>query len=158
MQLNYLQKCTYQLSLIINDSFNIFLSGVGVVLDAECGYTIGTTLPQPRWLKEFDQIMTTTNLNNWTWPKLKSTNLLKPTNLNFTSRVLLTSVPYVFFLVEEWSDGASKAGEVSQPVWSCQPRLGDLSKLTAPTYFFGGEVNVCGCHVNVCRCHKFWLS
>ena len=37
------------------------------------------------------------NLNNWTWPKLKLTNLLEPTNLNFTSGVLLTSVLDVFF-------------------------------------------------------------
>ena len=34
--------------------------------------------------------MTTTKLNNWTWPKLK------PTNLNFKSGVLLISVPDVF--------------------------------------------------------------
>ena len=50
-----------------------------------------------RWLNEFDRIMTT-NLNNWTWPKLKAANLLKPTSLNFTSGVLLISVPDVFFL------------------------------------------------------------
>ena len=42
-----------------------------------------------RWLNEFDRIMTTTNLNNWIWLKLKPTNLLKLTNLNFTSGVHL---------------------------------------------------------------------
>ena len=57
---------------------------------------------------------------------------MKPTNLNFTSGVLLTSVPYVFFLVEERIDRASKAGQVSQPVQACEPGLGDLSKLIAP--------------------------
>ena len=31
-----------------------------------------------RWPYEFDRTMTTTNLNNWTWPKLKLTKLLKP--------------------------------------------------------------------------------
>ena len=65
-----------------------------------------------RWPNEFDQIMTMMNLNNLTWPKLKPTNLLKPTNINFTSLVLLIYVPDVFF-VEEQSDGASKAGQVS---------------------------------------------
>ena len=58
---------------------------------------------------------------------------MKPTNLNFTSGVLLISVPDVFFLVEEQSE----AGQVSQPVRACQPGLGDLSKPTAPA-FFGG--------------------
>ena len=42
----------------------------------------------------------------------------------------------MFFLVEEQSDGASEAGQVSQPVRACEPGLGDLSKLTAPAYFF----------------------
>ena len=45
-------------------------------------------------------------------------------------------MPDVFFLVEERSDGASEAGQVSQPVRACKPGLGDLSKLTAPAYFF----------------------
>ena len=27
--------------------------------------------------------------------------------------------------------------QVSQPVQACEPGLGDLSKLTAPAYFFG---------------------
>ena len=39
---------------------------------------------------------------------------MKPTNLNLTSGVLLTSVPDVFLLVEERSDGASEAGQVSK--------------------------------------------
>ena len=51
-----------------------------------------------------------TNINNWTWPKLK------PTNLNLTSGVLRARC---FFLVEEWSDGASEAGP------------------TAPAHFWG---------------------
>ena len=63
-----------------------------------------------RWPNEYDQTMTPMNLNNWTWPKLKPANLNLPTNLNFTSGVLLTSVPDVFFLVQERSDGASEAG------------------------------------------------
>ena len=83
-------------------------------------------LTESRWPNEYDQTMTTTNLNNWTWQILKPTNLMKPTNLNLTSGVLLTSVPDVFF-VGEWSDGASKAGQVFQPVRAC----------------------------DVCRCHKF---
>ena len=57
-----------------------------------------------------------------------------------TSWVLLTSVPDVFFLVEE----PSEAGQVSQPVPS-QPQK----------HMFGGKVNVCRCHVNVCWCHEF---
>ena len=68
------------------------------------------------------------------------TNLMKPTNLNFTSGVLLTSVPDVFFLVEE----RSEAGQVSQPVRACEPGLGDLSKLTAPAYFFGEKLMFVG--------------
>ena len=75
-----------------------------------------------RWPNEFDRTMTTKNLNNWTWPKLKLTNHLKPTNLNFTSGVLLISVPDVFF-VEEQSNRASKAGQVSQPVLVLFPFL-----------------------------------
>ena len=43
---------------------------------------------------------------------MKPANLLKPTNLNFTSGVLLISMPDVFFLGEE----RSEAGQVSQPV------------------------------------------
>ena len=58
---------------------------------------------------------------------------MKPTNLNFTSGVLLISVPSVFFLVEE----RGEAGQVSQPVGACKLGLGDLSKPTTPAYFFG---------------------
>ena len=43
----------------------------------------------------------------------------------------------MFFLAEEQSKGASEAGQVSQPVRSCEPGLGDLSKPTSPAYFFG---------------------
>ena len=43
----------------------------------------------------------------------------------------------MFFLAEEQSNGASKAGQVSQSVRACEPGLGDLYKLTAPAYFFG---------------------
>ena len=42
-----------------------------------------------------------------------------------------------FLLVEEQSNGASEAGQVSQPVGACELGLGDLSKPTAPAYFFG---------------------
>ena len=55
-------------------------------------------------------------------------------------------MPDVFFLVEERSDGVSKAGQVPQPVGACEPGLGDLSKLTAPTYLWG-KVSVCHCSV-----------
>ena len=65
---------------------------------------------------------------------------MKPTNLNFTSGVLLTSVPDVFFLVEE----RSEAGQVSQPVRACEPGLGDLSKPTAPAYFLGVKLMFVG--------------
>ena len=68
----------------------------------------------------------------------------------------------MFFLVEERSDRASEAGQVSQPVQACEPGLGDLSKLTAPAYFFGGKVNVGRCHEfrsnsknKVRRCENF---
>ena len=53
-------------------------------------------LTDSRWQNEYDQTWTKMNLNNWTWPKLKLTNLMKPTNPNLTSEVLLTSVPDVF--------------------------------------------------------------
>ena len=86
------------------------------------------------------KFMTTTNNTYWIWPKLKPTNLVKPTNLNSMSGVLLTSVPDVFFLVEEWSE----AGQVSQPVRACEPGLGDLSKPTAPAYFFGVKLMFVG--------------
>ena len=46
-------------------------------------------------------------------------------------------MPEVFFLEEERSDRASKAGQVSQPVQACKLGLGDLSKLTTPAYYFG---------------------
>ena len=97
-------------------------------------------LTELTWPNEYDRTMTTTNLNNWIWPKLTPTNLLKPTNLNFTSGVLLISVPDVFFLVEE----RSEAGQVSQPVRACEPGLGDLSKPTAPAYFFGVKLMFVG--------------
>ena len=65
---------------------------------------------------------------------------MKPKNLNFTSRVLLTSVPDVLLLVEE----RSKAGQVSQPVPACEPGLGDLSKPTPPEYFLGVKLMFVG--------------
>ena len=42
-----------------------------------------------------------------------------------------------FFLVEEQSDGAREAGQVSQPVQACELGPGDLSKPTVPAYFWG---------------------
>ena len=46
-----------------------------------------------------------------------------------------------------------------KPVQACEPGLGDLSKPTAPAYFFGVKLMfVCKCHVNVCRCHESWSS
>ena len=94
-------------------------------------------LTKSRWPNEYDRTMTMTNLNNWTWPKLKLTNLMKLTNLNFTSGVLLTFMPDVLFSCRGAKWWASEAGQVSQPVQSCKPGLGDLSKPTAPAYFFG---------------------
>ena len=35
-------------------------------------------LTESRWPNKFDKTMTTTNLNKWIWPKLKSTNLYTP--------------------------------------------------------------------------------
>ena len=49
-------------------------------------------------------------------------------------------MPDVFFLVEE----RSEAGQVSQPVQACEPGLGDLSKPTAPAYFFVVKVMLVG--------------
>ena len=48
-------------------------------------------------------------------------------------------MPDVSFLIEEQSNGASKAWQVSQPqpVQACELGLGDLSKLTASAYFWG---------------------
>ena len=74
------------------------------------------------------------NLNNWTWPKLKPMNLIKPANHNFTSRVLLTSMPDIF-LVEEQRHGASKAGQVS--LWgTCPSRMRQ--------HIFGGKLMFVG--------------
>ena len=49
-------------------------------------------------------------------------------------------MPDVFFLEEE----GSKAGQVSQPVRACKTGLGDLSKPTAPAYFFGVKLMFVG--------------
>ena len=69
---------------------------------------------------------------------------LKPTNINFTSS--LTSMPDVFFLlVEEQSDRASEAGQVSQPVGA---EAGGPVQADHTSIFWGGKVNVC-------RCNKF---
>ena len=96
-------------------------------------------LTELTWPNEYDRTMTTTNLNNWIWPKLTLTNLLKPTNLNFTSGVLLISVPDIFFLVEERSEAADRT-----------------------SIFFWRPVNVRRCREirsnsenNVCRCDHF---
>ena len=61
---------------------------------------------------------------------------MKPTNLNFTSKVLLTCVPP--------SDGASEAGQVSQPVRAFELGLRDLSKPTARAYFWGVKLMLVG--------------
>ena len=53
-------------------------------------------------------------------------------------------MPDVFYLVDERSDGASKAGQVSQPVQACKPGLGDLSKPIAPAYFWGVKLMFVG--------------
>ena len=62
-------------------------------------------------LNEFDQIFvnmtnffTTTNLKLWIWLKLKPTNLDHKDWSVITSGVLLTSMPDIFFIVDEWSE------------------------------------------------------
>ena len=50
----------------------------------------------------------------------------------------------MFFRVEERSDRASQAGQVSQPVQACEPGQGDLSKLIVPAYFFGVKLMFVG--------------
>ena len=64
---------------------------------------------------------------------------MKPTNLNLTYGVLLTSMPDVFFLVEEQSDWASKP--------------------TAPAYFCGVKLMFVGVvnfgHVLTLMCKDF---
>ena len=62
------------------------------------------------------------------------------------SRVLQITVPDVFFLAEEQSDGASKAGQVSQPVQACEPRLGGPVQADRTSIFFWSQVNVHQCH------------
>ena len=62
---------------------------------------------------------------------------MKPTNLNFTSGVLLTSLPNVFFL--ERSEAS-----LSRCPSQCEPGLGDLSKPPAPAYFWGVKLMFVG--------------
>ena len=93
---------------------------------------------------EYDQTMTTTNLNNWTWQKLKPANLLKLTNLNYTSGVLLIYVPDVFFLVE----GQREAWQVSQPV---RAGAGGSIQADRTSIFFWRQVNIR-------RCLEIWSS
>ena len=102
-------------------------------------------LIESRWPNEFDQTMTTMNLNNWTWPKLKPTNLMKPTNRNFTSGVLLISMPNVFFHVEERRDGASEAGQLFQPVRACKLGAWEPVQADCTSIFFWDQLNVCRC-------------
>ena len=71
-------------------------------------------------------------------------HLMKLTNLNFTSRVLLTSVPDVLFLVEEQSDRASKAGQVSQSVQVCELGLGYRLSRRDQQIFFCGKLMLVG--------------
>ena len=89
-------------------------------------------LTDSRWLNEFDQTMTKTNLNNWTWPKLK------PTNLNLMSGV---SVPNVF----SWR--GAKWGQKGVPS-SASVRAGAGGPIQADctSIFLEGKVNVCRCH------------
>ena len=67
---------------------------------------------------------------------------MKPTNLNFTSGVLLISVPDVFFLVEEQSE----AWQESQPVRACELGAEGPVQANRISIFLGGKVNVGGCH------------
>ena len=62
----------------------------------------------------------------------------------------------IFFLVEEQSDGASKAGQVPQPVQACKPGLGDLSKRTALAYFFDVQLMFVGV-INFGQIKKIWF-
>ena len=68
------------------------------------------------------------------WNRQTLTNVWGPPNLH----------AWCFFLVEEQSDGAIEAGQVFQPVWAWELGLGDLSKLTAPAYFWGVKLMFVG--------------
>ena len=91
------------------------------------------------WPNQDDRIMPMTNLNNWTWPKLKQTNL------NFTFGVRT----WCFFLRSEARLGRCPS--------QCQ-----LASLGWGTIFLWGKVIVCWRHdfrsysiVKVCWCEKF---
>ena len=120
-------------------------------LDSALSVRRNTYMTESRWQNEYDRITTMTNINNWTWLKLK------PTNLNLTSEVFLISVPDVFFLLR------SKARPDRYP---SQCELASRGWGTCPSrphqHIFGGKVNVCRCHifqpcsiVKVRRCEKF---
>ena len=114
-------------------------------------------LTDSRWQNKFDRTMTTRSLNNWVWPKLKPTNLLKPMNLNFTSGVLLISVPDVF------SCRGAKRGWAGVPASaSLQAEAGGPVQAVRTSIFFWHQVNVPRCREfrsnsknRVRRCDKF---
>ena len=84
--------------------------------------------------------MTTTNFNNWPWPKLKPTNLLKSTNLNFTFGVLLIS--WCFF-----SCRAAKWGWAGVPASvSLRGGAGGPSPSWPNQHIFWQQGNVRQCH------------
>ena len=118
--------------------WNIFLKIVVILLFKLHFFKLTKTILQ--YISVRNTYMTKSNWQNdmtESWQKqtltIEHDQNWNPTNLNLTSRVLLTSVPDGFFLAEEWSDGPSKAGQVR----AYEPGLGDLSKPTAPA-FFGG--------------------
>ena len=53
-------------------------------------------------------------------------------------------MPDVFFLVEEQSDGASEAGQVSQPVRACEPGAGGPVQVDCTSIFFVVKVMLVG--------------
>ena len=108
-----------------------------------CAPYEGYSLDESRWPNEFDRTMTTMNLNNWTWPKLKPTNILKQTNLNFTSVVLLISLPDVF------SCRGAKRG------WACVPPSASLrARAGGPVQADRKSIFFC-CQGFICRCREF---
>ena len=102
-------------------------------------------LTDSTWRNEFDGTMTTTNLIFWIWPKLKPTNLMKPTNLNFTSGVLLTNLrAWCFFSCRRAKQRGQRGWELVSQGWgTCPSRLHQ--------HIFLGKVNVG-------QCHEFWSN
>ena len=91
-----------------------------------------TYMTKSRCQNEYDRIMTTMSFNNWTWPKLK------PTNLKITSGVLLA---WCFFSCRRAMRGwAGVPASMSLRAGAGGPVQADRTSI-----FFGVKVNVCHC-------------